>query len=141
MHIETSVEVDAPADVLWMVLIDVESWPELTPSMTSVSKASAGPMQVGSEVSIKQPKLPRMTWTVTELTDCSRFVWQTTTPGVTTVAGHEIHDPSNNTSRLRLVVDQVGPMGWLTGRVAAGLTRRYIDLEAAGLKSRAEALA
>jgi uncharacterized membrane protein len=141
MRIETTVDVDAPADVLWMVLMDVECWPELTTSMTNVRKLAPGPLQVGSQVSIKQPKLPRTTWTVTERVEDSMFVWRAESPVVTTVAGHEIYDATENTARLRLVVDQGGPLGGLVGKLAAGLTRKYVELEAAGLKRKAESLA
>ena len=112
MRIETSVDVDAPGDVLWMVLLDVEAW-----------------------------RLPRTEWIVTELTPHSRFVWEARGPGVRTVATHEIVDATADSSQLRLVVEQAGAMGGVFGRLTAGLTRKYVDKEAAGLKRKAESLA
>jgi hypothetical protein len=37
-----------------------------------------------------------------------------------------------------LGVDYAGPLGWLVGRLYSGLTRRYIAMEAEGLKRRLE---
>lgn len=141
MRIETSVDVDAPGDVLWMVLLDVEAWPRLTASMDEVTKTEEGALVVGSSVWIKQPRLPRTEWIVTELTPHSRFVWEAHGPGVRTVATHEIVDATADSSQLRLVVEQAGAMGGVFGRLTAGLTRKYIDKEAAGLKRKAESLA
>src|SRR5512144_1662591 len=82
MRIEHAVDVDAPPDVVWMVLMDVEAWPALTPSMTSVEKAESGPLKVGSRVKIKQPRLPLTEWTVTDLVDNERFTWESGRPGM-----------------------------------------------------------
>ncbi|MGZ4505451.1 MAG: SRPBCC family protein [Nocardioidaceae bacterium] len=141
MRIETTVDVDAPRDVLWMVLLDVESWPALTASMTTVTRSDEGPLAVGSSVWIKQPRLPRTEWTVTELTACDRFVWQASGPGVRTTAAHLIEQVDADSCRLRLVLDQEGALGGLLGRLIGGMARRYVALEAEGLKGRAESLA
>ena len=141
MRFETSVDVDAPGDVLWMVLLDVESWPELTPSMTAVTKSADGRLEVGSSVWIKQPRLPRTEWVITELDDGSRFVWEARGMGVRSTAAHEIHDPTPDRCRLRLVLDMAGPFGAAFGSIYGGMNRRYMDLEAAGLKRKAESLA
>ena len=141
MRIETTVEVDAPRDVLWMVLLDVESWPSLTPSMSEVTRSEEGPLTVGSSVWIKQPRLPRTEWTVTELTACDRFVWQATGPGARTTAAHLIEEIDADSCRLHLVLDQEGALGGLFGRLTAGMARKYVAQEADGLKRRAESLA
>lgn len=138
MRIESSVPVDAPPSTVWEVLTDVESWPGLTASMTSVVKQTPGPLRVGSVVLIRQPRLPRATWEVTELEEGRRFVWVSRNPGLVSTAVHEVAGPGPS-SVLRLAIDQAGPLGWLFGRLAAGLSRRYVDLEAAGIKRKAEA--
>ena len=141
MRFETSVDVDAPGDVLWMVMLDVESWPELTPSMTTVTKSEDGRLAVGSSVWVKQPRLPRTEWVVSELDDGSRFVWESRGMGVHVTAGHEIHDPSADRCRMRLWLEMGGPLGGVLSGLYAGMNRRYMDLEAAGLKRKAESLA
>jgi carbon monoxide dehydrogenase subunit G len=138
MRTETSIPVEAPPEVVWEVVTDVESWPELTPSMSSVRKRAPGPLRVGSVVDIRQPKLPRARWVVTELVELERFVWVARGPGLVSTASHAVA-ASGSGSVLRLAIDQEGLLAPVVGRILAGLTLRYVDLEAAGIKQRAEA--
>ena len=137
MQDETTVTIAAPPAAVWAVMTDVESWPELTDSVTSVEKLDSGPFGVGSRVRIRQPKFPTTVWTVTAFVDNERFVWVATGPGVRTTATHEVTS-SDSGSLLRLHIDQAGPLGGLIGRVSRGLTARYMAMEAAGMKRRAE---
>jgi len=134
---ETTVDVDAPAEVLWSVVKDVESWPKLTESMTFVERLDGGPLREGMRVKVNQPKLPPATWKVTELVENERFVWRARGPGFTTIASHEVI-PDGDKSRLRLSVEQSGLLGGVVGRMGKDLTDRYIAMEAAGIKRRAE---
>jgi hypothetical protein len=135
---ETTVTIAAAPERVWPILVDVESWPGLTESMTSVKRLEGGPLQVGSRVRIHQPKLPPATWTVTELVPDERFVWTARGPGFLSTAHHEITPAGDGQTRLRLAVEQAGPLGGLVGRFGGALTDRYIALEAAGIKRRAE---
>ncbi|HEY7718367.1 MAG TPA: SRPBCC family protein [Pedococcus sp.] len=137
MRTEHTVTVEAPREAVWAALVDVESWPQVTSSMTSVEKLDPGPLQIGSRARIRQPKLPVAVWTVTELTEPERFTWVATGPGVRTTAVHEVAG-SGGTCRLRLELTQAGPLGSALGRLARGLVERYLALEADGLKRRAE---
>jgi hypothetical protein len=42
------------------------------------------------------------------------------------------------TTRVEQSIDQTGPLGRLIGRLMAGTTRRYLRIEAEGLKAVAE---
>lgn len=137
MRNETTVDVDAPAEVLWAVVKDVESWPKLTESMTFVERLDGGPLREGMRVKVNQPKLPPATWKVTELVENERFVWRARGPGFTTTASHEVIRDGEK-SKLRLSVEQSGLLGGVIGRVGKDLTDRYIAMEAAGMKRRAE---
>lgn len=137
MRNETTLGVAASREAVWKVLIDVESWPDLTPSMSSVRKLDAGPLRVGTRVRIRQPKLPPAVWTVTELAEPERFVWTARGPGFRTTASHEIVAEEGSTL-LRLAVEQSGPLAGVVSRLGRSLTDRYIALEAAGVKRRAE---
>ena len=137
MEEETTVTIAASPEAAWAVLTDVECMPELTASMTSVEKLDPGPLRVGTRVRIRQPKFPPVVWTVTEYVDDERFVWEATGPGVRTTGTHEVTRAEGG-SRLRLHIHQAGLIGALIGRVSRGLTRRYIGMEAAGIKRRAE---
>ncbi len=139
MRVEKVVIISAPAKTVWDVLTDVEAWPEMTQSMTSVQQIEPGPLRVGARVRIKQPKLPAMEWTVTEVVEGQRFVWETSTPGVRTSAAHTLLEVPGETT-LRLEIEQHGPMSGAMGVLFRGMTHRYLDWETQGFKDRAEGL-
>ena len=64
---DITVDIDAPADGVWAVFIDVERWHEWTPSFTSIMRLDSGDLREGSRVSIKQPKLAPTVLTVSHL--------------------------------------------------------------------------
>jgi uncharacterized protein YndB with AHSA1/START domain len=134
---ELSVEIDAAPDEVWRVLTDVERWPEWTPSMTRVERLDQGAFQVGSTARVKQPRFPPTVWRVTELEPGQSFAWTASGPGVTTVGGHRI-TPRGNGVEVTLSIRQTGPLAWVFGLLASGLTKRYVQTEANGLKRRSE---
>ncbi len=140
MRVEVTVGISAPPEVVWAVLSQVESWPEWTASITSVRRSGPDPLQVGSRVRIKQPRFPATVWTVTDLAEGERFTWAATSPGVNTRASHRVVGTAEG-SRATLSIDQAGVLGRLVGRLYGGLTRRYVAMEAAGLKQRSESSA
>ncbi len=62
-----TVTIDAPLAVVWAVYSDIEHWPEWTASVTTARLEPRGPLALGSRASIKQPRFPRVTWTVTDI--------------------------------------------------------------------------
>ena len=139
MHAQDTIDINASPDAVWGVYADVERWPTWTASMRSVELADGGGLAVGAAARIDQPRLPRVTWTVTELTPGRSWAWEARSPGAHTVARHVITPIGDGASRVETSVDQNGPIGALVGRLYAGLTRRYLRMEAEGLKARCEA--
>jgi uncharacterized membrane protein len=139
MITDCAIAIDAPANLVWDVFSDVERWPEWTASVTSL-KALDGPgLAVGKRFEIKQPRLPRLVWEVTALDEGRAWTWEQRSPGGRTVAVHEVRAEGDRT-QVRQRLDQQGPVGALVGRMMRGTTKRYLDLEANGLKSRSEQL-
>jgi uncharacterized membrane protein len=138
MDIERAIEIAAPAEPVWNVMIDVQRWPEWTPTVTSVEQLDAGPLRVGSRVRIRQPRLPAAVWTVTTLDAGRYFEWQSVTPGVKSVAGHRVEATGSQTTRVTLTFDWTRwlapPIRLLYGKLA----RRYVQTEAESLKRQCE---
>jgi uncharacterized protein YndB with AHSA1/START domain len=141
MEQSITVEIDAPIVTVWAVLSDAENWPSWAQTVTTVTVEGGGPLQVGSRATIKQPRIPKTVWTVTELVPGRSFTWTTKGPGVVGVARHELTERPEGGTRARLAVEQTGWLGGPIGRLYAGLTDRYLAMEAAGLRRRSEAAA
>ena len=137
MRVDVTVDISAPPEVVWAVLSDVESWPEWTASVTSVRRLSSQRLQVGSRVRIKQPRLPATVWTVSDLVEGEQFTWTADSPGVRTRFSHRVVGRDDG-SQATLWIDQGGVLGSVVGLLYGGLTRRYLQMEAAGLKRRSE---
>jgi uncharacterized membrane protein len=133
----TAVEISAPPERVWEVMTDVERWPSWTASVTSVTRLDDGPLRVGARARIRQPRLSETTWTVTELRPGESFTWVATSPGVRITAEHQVR-PAPSGAVVTLSVTQEGLLARLMSPFLAGLTDRYLAMEAAGLKARSE---
>jgi uncharacterized protein YndB with AHSA1/START domain len=134
-----TVEIDASLEAVWAILVDVERWPEWTPSVRRARRLDTGPFAVGSRVRLEQPRLPPAVWRVTELAAPHSFAWVSGAPGLTTVATHRLEPNLDGGTTVTLGLEQRGPLGGLVGHLLGGLTRRYVTAEAQGLKRRSEA--
>jgi uncharacterized membrane protein len=139
MITDSGIEIDAPAELVWGVFSDVERWPEWTASVTSLTAVDTPGLVVGKRFEIKQPRLPRLVWEVTELVEGASWTWEQRSPGGRTIAVHEVIANGDGTL-VRQRLDQQGPIGALVARLMHGTTKRYLELEAQGLKARTEQL-
>nr|WSX73028.1 SRPBCC family protein [Streptomyces sp. NBC_00899]WSX80906.1 SRPBCC family protein [Streptomyces sp. NBC_00899] len=127
-----SLTVDAPAPRVWQVLTEVEHWPELTASMTSV-RGLDGPRPVlGARFEVRQPRLRRAVWTVTRLDEGTAFDWESRAPGVLSRGTHLL-EPDGSATRLTLTIDQTGILAWPIALLAGTMIRRYVAMEARGI--------
>jgi uncharacterized protein YndB with AHSA1/START domain len=140
MRYEIEIDIEATPEAVWAVLADVERWPEWTPSMTLVRRLEDGPFGVSSTARVRQPRLPQAVYTVTEYEPGRAFTWAARSPGVTTTGGHHVVSREDGHATVRLTLDQTGVLAPLVGLFAARLARRYVTLEAEGLKRRCESL-
>lgn len=138
MITDSSIEVDAPAPTVWGVFTDVERWSEWTASIQRIVALDGAGIQVGKRFEIKQPRMPKLVWEVTEVDPGTSWTWRQRSPGATTLATHEVVAQGAGRTLVRQRIDQRGPVGVLTGLVMLRLTRRYLELEAQGLKARSE---
>jgi uncharacterized membrane protein len=131
-----AITIDAPVEVVWAVFTDVERWPTWTRSVTSIELID-GPMRLGAKARIRQPQLPTVVWTVTDWDPGRSWTWTATGPGARTQASHVLTAAGAGTIAEQSIVSS-GPIGRLLAFVWRSLTRRYLAMEAAGLKQRCE---
>ena len=137
MHFEKSIEIDAPQQRVWGVLSDLEAWPQRIETVDLVELLTPAPITEGCRVRLRQPKLPEGTWDITVWDAPSYFEWTQKSAGMHTVAGHRVEPLGDGRTRLTLTLDMGGlllPVAWFY----RGLTNRYTNLEAEGMKRAAE---
>lgn len=141
MRFRESVAIGAPPDTVWRVMSDVERWPEWTVSVTNVRRLDGGPFAVGSRVRVKQPRLPVAVWRVTALEPGRSFTWEAQGGGAKTVATHRVESDGRGGATVALGLNQTGVLASVIGIFFGGMVRRYMAMEARGLKQRSEAVA
>jgi hypothetical protein len=139
-HFSITVEIPAPAALVWSVMADVERWSEWTASVSRIKRLSPRPLQVGSRLRIHQPKLPPALWRVTELTPDEGFTGVSVAPGVRVTARHQVEAIATG-SRVTLSIRYEGLLSGLLARWTGELNERYLGMEANGLKARCTDLA
>jgi uncharacterized protein YndB with AHSA1/START domain len=141
MRFSSSIDIDAPPQVVWAVWSDIERWPEWTASMSRVEPLGIAPLlAVGLRARVEQPKLRPAEWSVTEVDDGRRFVLVSKSPGLRVTATHDV-EPRGAGSCAVSTVEFGGLIGPLVGWLTRSLTQRYMAMEGEGLKARSEAQA
>ncbi|WP_102418297.1 SRPBCC family protein [Mycobacterium sp. 4858] len=140
MITEDSVEIDAPPQLVWDVFSDVEHWPEWTASVTSLVGRDGAALGIGKRFTIKQPGMSKLVWKVTEIDPGSSWTWVQRSPGVNVIARHYVTARPDGGTLVRQQLDQRGMLGALVGRLMLNKTKRFLKIEAQGLKARSEQL-
>jgi uncharacterized membrane protein len=136
-HVTTAA--DASPEQVWALFVDVERWPEMTKSISAARRVDEGPLRVGSEAIIEQPRLPKACWRVTELEPGRSFIWETSARGINTVGGH-IVDADGQGSRITLTLRMHGSLARLLYALTSRLSRRYLSMEMEGFRRTAESV-
>jgi uncharacterized membrane protein len=134
VQFNTTIEIEAPSDKVWSTLVDVEHWPDWTASMREVKIVYGSSMARGTRVRIKQPRMPTVTWEVTDLQPGVSFEWRNTAPGIESIGIHTAESIGADRTAVTLGFHQSGPLAPVMGLLASGTMRRYVLIEAAGLK-------
>ena len=140
MITEDSVEIDATAQLVWEVFSDVERWPEWTASVTSLIGLDGPALAIGRRFAIKQPGMQKLVWRATEIDPGSSWTWVQRSPGVLVSARHDVIARPGGRTLVRQQLDQRGVLGAFVGRLMVKKTKRFLELEARGLKARSEQL-
>jgi hypothetical protein len=136
--VRKTVDIDAPPERVWPVMIDIEHWKDWTASITGIRKLDPGTLAVGTRAHVSQPKLRPAIWTVSQLEPGRSFTWSTGVPILIRMFGSHIVEPAGQGSRVTLSVEFTGLLGWLVARAMKNLNEEYVAMEAIGLKHRCE---
>lgn len=138
MDFEVSIDIAASPDAVWAVMSDAERWHEWTASVTSIRLLDGGPLRIGSRALIRQPRFPPAVWKVTALEPGRSFTWKTGAPGMWAYGIHSVAPAPGGGSRAHLRLHYEGIFGTLLARLTRGITNRYLNMEASGLRKRSE---
>jgi uncharacterized membrane protein len=140
MRMTDELQIDAPVEVVWGLTADVEAWPTVTPTMTTIEKLSDGPIGLGSSARVKQPAQRAAVWTVSAFEPDRLFEWTTSVWGVRMTGRHELTSTDGGTQNV-LVLDVTGPGSWLLSKLVGRKMRESIATENRGFKAHAERVA
>jgi hypothetical protein len=129
--------IQAPPSRIIAVLYDVEHWSQWTTTVTSAKRLDDGPFKEGSRALLRQPKLRPAVWQVTVFEPRRGFAWVTRSPGVQVSGAHWV-EPDGDGSRVTLSLHFSGLLGPLMARLFRDLNKRYLAIEAQGLRTRCE---
>lgn len=138
MKVEHELVMSASVERLWDLTLDVERWPEITPTVNEVVRLDDGPLSVGSETRLRQPGQRPKVWTVTTLDPQRCFAWSAPLAGSTVTGVHEL-EPANDGVRSTLRVTLEGRTAWLVGPLLRLAVRRAIAKENSAFRAAAEA--
>ncbi len=131
-------DIAAPASHVWPILADVENWPQWAESFERIERLGNDvPLGVGARVTIKQPRLPAGEWTITEWKPGRSFKWEMRKTGLVTTGDHWLDD-RGDACRFEQSLRFEGPVGKMAAFFSRSLIRRYMALEAEGLKAISE---
>jgi uncharacterized membrane protein len=137
--LDTQADIAADIERTWAALIDIRSWPDWMDSISSLQRLDDGPLRMGSRARIVQPGMPALIWEVSEIRPPEEFTWHTALPGVRIIGRHVLRRNPDGTVRVELSLEQRGPLAGLVNALTGARARRYLDMEAAGLKAASEA--
>lgn len=137
MYIEERFEVAAPPRRVWDVTVALADWPRWNPTVERVELLDEGPVRPGFRARLKQPENRPAIWTVTRVEEERTFAWETRAVGMRVLALH-LFEPTPTGTRVTLAIDIRGWTTPLLGWIVAGVSRRFLPQEAAGLRRECE---
>jgi hypothetical protein len=135
---QNSIEISASPVRVWDLTVAVEKLPELTPTVTAVERLDSGPLAVGSQARLTQPRQRPRVWTVETMDAPRTFVWSAPLGRMTMRARHNISATATgcrNDLGIELSGRGARVVGWLIGRQV----RRALAQENDGFRRAAEA--
>ena len=129
-----TVSIDAPVQLVWDTMTDVEEWPRWASYMSTLRKQDRAPFALGSRVRVVPKGMPGSVWTVTEYESPRSYTWSTqVAPGLGLVAGHVLQ-PKDGGTIATFSLATSGLLGAVLSPALSIVFRRNTRLATAGLK-------
>jgi len=137
--IRNEILIEAEPATIWALTIDVERWPELTPTISEVTRLDHGPVALGSRARVKQPAQRAAVWTVSRFEPEADFEWWTKVGPVTMTGSHHLERTATGCLNV-LTLELTGRGAGLAERIVGRHIGKAIATENQGFKKAAEAL-
>jgi hypothetical protein len=139
--IEATAHTSATPSQAWQVFSDVTAWPQMLPTFDAVEPADGATQRpaVDATYVIRQPRLPKASWMITDWRPDEAFTWVSVAPGIRTTGVHEVTGTPDGSTTIRVGIDWSGPMAWLPRLLYSRLARRYLETEVTTFARLAEA--
>jgi carbon monoxide dehydrogenase subunit G len=115
MRFESSIDINAPVEKVWVLIDKLEEWPQWMPSIKKIERVSKGPLIVGSQLSVTA-EVSRLTvtllMTITEFVPERTVVMQGKTLG-TNVTRFYTLEPVNGKTKVTIGGEASGVLAGL----------------------------
>ena len=118
MRFESSIDINAPVEKVWMLIDKLEEWPQWMPSIKKIERLSKGPLTVGSQLSViaKVSGLTvKLLMTIIEFVPERTVVLGGRALG-TKLTRFYILEPIDGKTRVTIGGDVSGALAWLAHR-------------------------
>ena len=129
----------ARPEIVWQFLVDVEHWPDWTPTVLEIKSLSNNGMTVGARYRVVQPRLRPAVYEVTEYVPNQVFTWVQRLPGGGMIGGHRL-SPRDGATEVELSFASKGLVANIVGQMFSRLISDYVATEAKSLKGRCDSL-
>ena len=128
MKFSASVEVNATAEKVWVLVNNAEEWPKWIPSLKKIEKAPQGPLEVGSKVRVvaKSFITVDLLMTITEFVPGRSVVMEGKVLGVRMTRYYEM-EPVNGRARLTAGGEVSGLLAFLVRRGGQKLSEEIVQ--------------
>ncbi len=136
--IEVTRTTGASPEHLWTLMSEVRGWPQWMPTVDAVTPLEPGrPDEVGARYAVEQPRLARAVWTITAIDEGRSFTWESSVPGLRSVAAHELRRGEDGTTTIVLRLTWSGMLAPIVRRTTGRRALDYVTQEAASLEATA----
>lgn len=143
MDLSVTRPIAAPIDRVWALQLDHIHWPERLPNFSKVAPHNPHtPFGLASVISITQPNLGTVAWTVCDYQETPthrQYTWSGTANGVCYQASHEVDEQPGNCTQLTLKITATGWPITLFGWLLKAPMLKAITAEAAAFERWAQA--